>query len=224
MSTTIDDRIILVLRSDGEPYGYYSTLERLTGISAKRWRNLVGGTQKATADMIEAIAKIKPEYAFWIATGITDSVNGHIAPTNALIFPEFLHADQDSSNQYFRKSIELAEKLSHLSKINEKSESERLKAYERVKVFSNFHGSELVDLALEISDSKEYYELRELLIERENERAQLLHKCMPTHSNQTTSKNEHYLDLTIGQDTRTSHLPKNSLFWWRNDVNQNGSK
>ena len=80
METTLEDRFIFVLRADGEPYGYWQRLEGHTGIAAARWRKAYTRQQRPTADMIEALCKLKPQYAFWLVTGADGSGLEHISP------------------------------------------------------------------------------------------------------------------------------------------------
>ncbi|KVP85431.1 hypothetical protein WJ95_17925 [Burkholderia ubonensis] len=58
-------------------------LEEETGIPATNWKNVWTGKQRPTAHMIEALARRWPQYAFWLATGLTDAQNGHTAPKAA---------------------------------------------------------------------------------------------------------------------------------------------
>lgn len=57
-------------------------LEELTGIDRNRWNNLrkTIPTAKARAEEVEALAKIYPEYAYWITTGLTIPDAGQISP------------------------------------------------------------------------------------------------------------------------------------------------
>jgi hypothetical protein len=38
--------------------------------------------------MIQVLARMFPQHAFWLSTGITDAANGRIVPLTAQIFPE----------------------------------------------------------------------------------------------------------------------------------------
>lgn len=56
-------------------------LEELTGIDRYRWQNLKNKEpQKATEEHLEALAKLWPEYAYWLITGKTLPAVGQIAP------------------------------------------------------------------------------------------------------------------------------------------------
>lgn len=107
MLRKINDRLLLVLLEDADGYGFYPRLEQLTHVAAKRWRNFVTGAQGATIEMIEAISRVKPQYAFWITTGITDPERGHIAPSGVeTFFPIVRGIEQKYATAEFRYLIE----------------------------------------------------------------------------------------------------------------------
>lgn len=106
MSSKINDRLLLVLLEDADGYGFYPRLEQLTHVAAKRWRNFVTGAQGATIEMIEAISRVKPQYAFWITTGITDPERGHIAPSGVeTFFPIVRGIEQKYATEEFKYLI-----------------------------------------------------------------------------------------------------------------------
>lgn len=55
-------------------------LEEKTGVKATTWGNLKTGKQRANEDHIEAICKIRPEFAYWVTTGLTIPEAGQISP------------------------------------------------------------------------------------------------------------------------------------------------
>jgi hypothetical protein len=55
-------------------------MAELSGIASDRWSAVFSERQRPTVEMIEAIAKIWPQHAFWLATGIEDSSTGHTNP------------------------------------------------------------------------------------------------------------------------------------------------
>ena len=93
-STNIEDRIILLLRMISDKswptggHGFWERLGKLTNTASKRWRNVYARDQRVTSDMLESLAKMFPQYAFWLVTGITGAVNGHIASNNAFDSPD----------------------------------------------------------------------------------------------------------------------------------------
>ena len=60
--------------------GKFGVLSELTGISVEGWKSFYYGRQRPNPDMIEGLSKAWPDLAFWIATGLCDSANGHMAP------------------------------------------------------------------------------------------------------------------------------------------------
>lgn len=54
--------------------------EKQTGIDRYRWGNIKNGKARLSADEIDAICKIFPEYAYWITTGKTIPEAGQVSP------------------------------------------------------------------------------------------------------------------------------------------------
>lgn len=74
------DRILQVIEHETESHRKYRQFEELTGISATKWQNLGQGKQRANEEMIEAVGKRWPQYAYWLVTGKTDEEHGHTSP------------------------------------------------------------------------------------------------------------------------------------------------
>ncbi|MFZ6774563.1 hypothetical protein ACO0LB_17810 [Undibacterium sp. SXout7W] len=87
----IVQRADFVLTAARRTHGFYASLTMKTGIESKRWRNFASGAQRPTPDMIEALAKLFPDYAFWLVTGIL--------PTDDVLHCVPEHADFVESNQ-----------------------------------------------------------------------------------------------------------------------------
>lgn len=47
-----------------EGHGFWSLLEKQSNIASKRWRQAYSRKQRPTSDMLEALGKIKPTYAY----------------------------------------------------------------------------------------------------------------------------------------------------------------
>ncbi|MFT0549123.1 hypothetical protein ACMHYO_22635 [Allopusillimonas ginsengisoli] len=63
--------------------GRYQYLEGSTGIKASSWQNIFRTGPKATqpsSDMLEALARTAPHFAFWLITGVADAESGHYDP------------------------------------------------------------------------------------------------------------------------------------------------
>lgn len=231
MSTTIEDRFILFLREDDEPHGYWQQLEEKTGISAQRWRKAYTRRQRPTPDMIEALCKQKPEYAFWMATGITDAENGHRAPSTAFTFPETPREYPISANsyEYFVESIKLNEYLYYVANVNTEDDEERLRASERIRVGSEWQSSELVKFAYELAASDEYKELQSIRTYREEWREHRKREQGNRDTGKETSTIRNMpsgkISLRTHEDPRTSHQAIRDLFWKpKNLTNENDDK
>lgn len=197
MSTTIEDRFVLILREqitsrerDAEERektireklkawwsppafpgrGAWEAIEKRTGISAQSWRSAYTRRQKPTTLMIEALSQLFPKYAFWLVTGVTDGTNGHVAPMTALTFPERLYREPMYANLYFKKSIDLSKRLYELAEVDTTNEKQRMYAVERTMPLAHWIGGPLVATAYKVAATDEYKELQELWREREAER------------------------------------------------------
>lgn len=144
MISKIQDRIILILDEwagvmEGPiERGKWRNLEEKTGVSAQKWKHVYGGNQKPTPEIIEAIARYWPQYAFWMVTGVTDSINGHIAPPTALTFPECQQPGfqlSGSSREYFSRSIELIDNLYNFGRVDLSNDEIRLGSIKRAVNF-----------------------------------------------------------------------------------------
>lgn len=183
MSSTIDDRLFLLLKeqagrpdapeNDGAHFawkGFWKRMEELTGVTSGRWRNFFSGQQKAAPDMIEGVAKVWPQYAFWLATGITDATNGHVAPTTVLVFPEHLYAEDEHANAYFQHALALTSLLAEQVNIDFEDQERRRSAFERIRVLGAWTAGQVVDAIYSLADSESYSRLLEIWKAREVER------------------------------------------------------
>ena len=83
----------------GLVYNEYAWFEKLTGISASKWRDLDRGkTKAATAEMIEAVCKTWPEFAFWFVTGDARCSRGQTSPPEYFYFPHGVISNLDVSD------------------------------------------------------------------------------------------------------------------------------
>lgn len=67
-------------------------LEEESGIDREKWYALRNGKRRANEDDIEAIVKIAPQYALWIASG-------QIAPECGQTSPEYDEANRNLPSQ-----------------------------------------------------------------------------------------------------------------------------
>lgn len=70
---TLSDRLKIVISSKTKSSRRYVDLEDVSGIPADHWKSFWHDKQRPTADMVEAVCKNWPIYAFWITTGSCDS-------------------------------------------------------------------------------------------------------------------------------------------------------
>lgn len=237
VSTTMEDRVILLLREQsgdaapeghgaaggGPPslggHGFWERLAERTGVMSRRWRKVYAREQRATSDMLQALARLFPSYAFWLMTGITDAVNGHVAPATAQTFPERLHVDSPESAAYFRASIELADRLFREGRVNADDDRERLYAAERTRPLAHWHDSPLVDVAYHLAGTQEYAELKVLWHRRETERSVRRRRIaeknrslvQPQGDGEGTAANTKI--AVLGVDIRIAHQARWDLFY-----------
>lgn len=105
----IVDRFKAVIRQNTSDKRRWAELEALTEIPATSWNKAWNGKQRPTAEMLQAVARLWPEYAFWLATGVTDAKHGHIscrmgAPRQ--FYPERPYAPRNAAKPYFAQLIE----------------------------------------------------------------------------------------------------------------------
>ncbi|AJY29825.1 hypothetical protein BTM_1135 [Burkholderia thailandensis 34] len=99
----IDARLRAVIEDRISESRRFKELQDATGIDGNRWKAVWHGRQRVMPDMIEAIAQLYPQYAFWLATGITDPAYGHVAPKNEG-YP-LPGQEQTTSTRYFQDAI-----------------------------------------------------------------------------------------------------------------------
>lgn len=151
-------------------FGVWEYLGNVTNIPSQSWRSAYNRRQKPTLQMMEAVSRIWPQYAFWLMTGITDATNGHLAPDTALTFPERLYGGSSVHEQYFSKSLRLYEKLYEESGVDMDDDQQRMYALERTRPLGHWIASPLIKKAYEIAETEDYQELKEVWEKREQER------------------------------------------------------
>lgn len=81
-ATTTTDRVREFLAYFYNDYGWFSAL---TGISASKWRDLDRGkTKGVTAEMIDELCRVWPEFAYWFVTGNASGMRGQTRPDEYL--------------------------------------------------------------------------------------------------------------------------------------------
>jgi hypothetical protein len=256
MSTTLEDRFILLLRDklgDGVPqsdpvrdkservtddcapvdatltsqtdaspvaggHGFWRRLDALTGISTQRWRKVFLRRQRPTPDMIQALARMFPQHAFWLSSGITDAANGHIAPLTAQTFPERLYAEDTTATRYFRVSLTLLRALFEIGRVNPGDEKERMCAARRTCPLEHWHESPLGDTAYDIACSDEYMEAEKLWKARERGRQQRIDNITGRNHPRTKRRAAYAADKAestsmVCIDVRSAHQNEWDIFY-----------
>ena len=157
--------------------------------------------------MLAAVANLKPHYAFWLMTGVTDAANGHTAPVTALTFPEMPRhkLGDDYAAEYFHRSIELNRDLYRVIDPDVDDET-RLKISETTLVGTQRWGGDLVREAYAVADQTAYRLLVEQHELREKHRQD---KFKPPKRPANKAAGSKFLM----QDPRTAHQEQNDLFW-----------
>lgn len=76
----IAERLRILIEQCTKETRRFKDLEERSTVSAEAWRSFWNAKQRPSAEMIEAAAQNWPQFAFWLATGISDEPFGHRAP------------------------------------------------------------------------------------------------------------------------------------------------
>ena len=77
---SITDRLMAILTAETDQRSRYKWLSETTGISKASWTAVGHRRQRPTCEMVEAVAKLWPRYAFWLVVGDLTSSGIHTAP------------------------------------------------------------------------------------------------------------------------------------------------
>lgn len=99
---SLNERALLAVIAVTPERGRPRFLEERTQISGESWKKFLGGYQRVTLDMVEAVCREWPEYAFWINTGLTDVEHGHVSVPGVLPPIEPAEESVEQSRRYFR--------------------------------------------------------------------------------------------------------------------------
>ncbi|OYY94262.1 MAG: hypothetical protein B7Y41_08060 [Hydrogenophilales bacterium 28-61-23] len=91
------ERILEIINYVTEAHRKFKHFAELTGINAQKWQNLGQGKQRANDEMIEAVGKAFPQYAYWLVTGKTDEAHGHTSPVLERIQNDLRTAGRDAA-------------------------------------------------------------------------------------------------------------------------------
>jgi hypothetical protein len=81
--STLKDRFTQLVAARTDERRRFKYLEEQSGIPSVSWRRAFDGDQRPTAEMIETVAGLWPEHAFWLVSGWTDNEFSHVAPDGA---------------------------------------------------------------------------------------------------------------------------------------------
>jgi hypothetical protein len=110
----IADRFRAVILANTKEGRRWAELGALTDIPATSWQKAYNGKQRPTTEMIEAIARLWPCYAFWLATGITDAQHGHVSCRDGQVqafFPERMYALRNAARPYFEHALDMFQRV-----------------------------------------------------------------------------------------------------------------
>lgn len=111
---TIVDRLKVIIDVKTPSRGRFTMLEKSSTISAVNWKTFWYGRQRPNHEMIQTIARLWPEYAFWLVTGLTDNAFGHVSP-----YDDRVLGDEEIDVNMLDTTTELFKHLSALDFISE---------------------------------------------------------------------------------------------------------
>lgn len=115
----IHERLKTIINAETEEAGRFGWLQRKTGISRNTWQTWWDKEDAPPGGkMIEAAARMWPQYAFWLATGITDSEYGHTAPKElpaSRTWPQDSAARTPSAKEFLTHCVHMQDKLAGAS-------------------------------------------------------------------------------------------------------------
>ncbi|MES2832483.1 MAG: hypothetical protein V4695_10870 [Pseudomonadota bacterium] len=78
MKNNINERVRHLIKFVTTESRRFKELEELTDISTATWKTFWNRGSNPSAQMLESICQKWPEHAFWLATGMTDEIAGHV--------------------------------------------------------------------------------------------------------------------------------------------------
>lgn len=90
--------------------GRFKALANASGISFDSWKGTWHNKQRPTTEMVQFVARAWPQFAFWLATGITDLAHGHQAPEGSENFLETMYRPRAGAEPYFRHMVDMLER------------------------------------------------------------------------------------------------------------------
>jgi hypothetical protein len=110
---TINERIRLIISNNIPKKSRFKFLSEISGIPETTWRTWDARNSAPSAQMIEAVAKRFPAYAFWLTTGIDDRFYGHGLPEPLEVAGEVF----ETSHKYFDLLLRIKESKTQKNKL-----------------------------------------------------------------------------------------------------------
>lgn len=137
----ISARLRYIIEYEVPVKGRIGWLEEQTGIPRGTWQTFLRRTDATPGgDMVQAVARLFPRYAFWLASGLTDQDFGHTYPRHqgSKCFPELpAHEDQKRFDDYFSHCMNLQMNVYGsgvvLMEEEQRASDERLKELKRLR-------------------------------------------------------------------------------------------
>jgi hypothetical protein len=147
-------RLKAVIERHTQAHRRFKELEEKTSISAATWKTYWTRGSRPSAELIEAVGKAWPEYAFWIGTGVTDEKHGHVSAVAEETFPETGRSAQSACTAYFKACIQAkAEAIALIESPKKNEDSKRppilnLNSVPRI-LAKKLHGAARLDEAMD---------------------------------------------------------------------------
>lgn len=115
----IHARLKGIIVAETDEAGRFGWLQKKSGISRNTWQTWWDKDDAPpSGKMIEAAGRLWPHYAFWLATGISDSEYGHTFPKtlpNSTTWPEDGVARAASAKEYLAHCVMMQDKMAGTS-------------------------------------------------------------------------------------------------------------
>ena len=76
----LSERLVKIIDYRYPRRAAFSALERDTGITQAAWRHIYNGRNHPSAETLEALCKLFPEYTLWLMTGMANEGSGQTSP------------------------------------------------------------------------------------------------------------------------------------------------
>lgn len=137
---SVPDRFLSVVLANTRESRRAAQLAALTDIPAASWQKALEQKQKPTLDMLQWVARLWPNNAFWLITGITDARGGHVSSSDSgidgVFFPERRMMMRNAAKPYFEQVIHVQRCLQEHGQVDHE-DAVRVIALELARVAEN---------------------------------------------------------------------------------------